>query len=368
LFWIDKIQQLCNGYRNSGLTIVQPAISMKKLALLTAIAATAVVSSFGQVTTKPVGFVTLNLQTGNNFVGFSLQPSAAFSGAFTVSATDRKHIFLTNATVTDDQFNGAAGSYVIEVTTAGANEGLNSVITDTIATGAEVVLNDALPAGVADGSTLTIWKLRTIADAFGATNSAGLTAGTASTADLILIPNGASYDQYFYSSGGIIGTGWRKVSGGSTDRSSVSFYYSDGFIINAKSAKAVTVTGEVKTGKTSVVLETGNNFLANLCPVNAGGTSPSVEGRTLGNSGLYTGSSTTGLLGATSATLADLVMIWNGSSYDQYYYSTGGIVGTGWRKVSGGTTDRASIALPDGAFVVLRRGAPVAIQLAQGAF
>ena len=342
---------------------------MKKLALLTAIAATAVVSSFGQVTTKPVGFVTLNLQTGNNFVGFSLQPSAAFSGAFTVSATDRKHIFLTNATVTDDQFNGAAGSYVIEVTTAGANEGLNTVITDTIATGAEVVLQDALPAGVADGSTLTVWKLRTIADAFGATNSAGLTAGTSTTADLILLPNtSGGFDQYFYSSGGIPGIGWRKVAGGTTNQANVPLYYSDGFVIAAKSAKSVTVTGEVKSGKTTVVLETGNNLVANLCPVNAAGTNPSTEGRTLGNSGLYTGNSTTGLLAGTSST-ADLVLISNGAGgYNQYFYSSGGIPGIGWRQVAGGNTDRSTVALPDGCYLIVRRGAPVAIQLAQGAF
>ena len=342
---------------------------MKKLALITALAATSVVSSFGQVTTKAVGFVTLNLQTGNNFVGFSLQPSAAFSGAFTVSATDRKHIFLTSATVTDDQFNGAAGLFVIEVTTPGASEGINTIVTDTIATGAEVVLQDALPAGVADGSTLTIWKQRTIADAFGATNSAGLTAGTSSTADLILLPNtSGGFDQYFYSSGGIPGVGWRKVAGGNTSQANVPLYYSDGFIIAAKSAKSVTVTGEVKTGKTSIVLETGNNLVANLCPVNAGGTSPSTEGRTLGNSGLYTGNSSTGLLGGTSAS-ADLVLISNGAGgYNQYFYSTGGIPGIGWRQVAGGNTDRSAIALPDGCYLIVRRGAPVSIQLAQGNF
>jgi hypothetical protein len=218
---------------------------MKKLALITALAATAVVSSFGQVTTKPVGFVTLNLQTGNNFVGFSLQPSSAFSGAFTVSPTDRSHIFLTNATVTDDQFNGAAGTFVIEVTTAGSNQGINTVVVDTISTGAEVVLQDALPAGVADGSTLTVWKIRTISEAFGAANSAGLSQGSATAADLILIPTtGGGYDQYYYSTGGFAGLGWRKVGSSplSANQANVPLYYTDGFIILARTPKAVTIT------------------------------------------------------------------------------------------------------------------------------
>jgi len=341
---------------------------MKRIAILALLAASAVSTSFGQATSKAVGFVTLNLQTGNNFVGFSLQPSSAFTGAFTVSPTDRTHIFLSNTTITDDLFNGANGTHVIEVTTAGANQGINTLVVDSIGTGSEVILQDAIPAGVADGSSITIWKLRTIADAFGASNSAGLTGGSATTADLILLPTATGYDQYFYSTGGIPGIGWRKVGGGNANQANVSMYYTDGFIILAKSAKAVTITGEVKTGKTTIVLETGNNFVTNLCPVNAGGTSPSTEGRTLGNSGLYTGSSTTGLLGTASSGTADLVLIWNGTGYTQYYYSTGGIPGIGWRQIGGGNTDRASVPLPDGAFLILRRAAPVSIQLAQGSF
>ena len=343
---------------------------MKKIALITAITAAFAVGLNAQVTTKPVGFVTLNLQTGNNFVGFSLQPSSAFTGAFTVNATDRTHINLSNATITDNQFNGAAGTHVLEITTAGASQGLNTVIVTTLAVGSEIILQDALPAGVADGSTMTIWKLRTISDAFGAANSAGLTAGNSTTADLLLIPTATGgYDQYYYSTGAPFGVGWRKVGGGSTDRASVAFYYSDGFIILVRgSAKTVTVTGEVKMGKTSILLESGNNFVANLCPVNASGTTPSTEGRTLGNSGLYTGVPTTGLLGTTSANTADQVLIWNGTGYTQYYYSTGAPFGVGWRQVGGGNTDRASIALPDGCYLVLRRGAPVSIQLAQGNF
>jgi len=343
---------------------------MKRIAILALLAASAVSTSFGQATSKAVGFVTLNLQTGNNFVGFSLQPSSAFTGAFTVSPTDRTHIFLSNTTITDDLFNGANGTHVIEITTAGATQGTNTQVVDTIGTGSEVILQDALPAGVADGSSITIWKLRTLGDAFGATNSAGLTAGSSSTADLIMIPNGSGYDQYFYSSGGIIGAGWRKVgaSPANTNQVNVPLYYTDGFLIQARSSKSVTITGEVKTGKTQLVLETGNNFVVNLCPVNAGGTTPSSEGRTLGNSGLYNATAQ-GLTAGTSNS-ADLVLIWNGTGYAQYFYSSGGIIGAGWRLIgaSPANSDKSSTALPDGAYIVLRRGAPTTIQLAQGTF
>ncbi|MFZ4766584.1 MAG: TIGR02597 family protein [Roseimicrobium sp.] len=347
---------------------------MKKLQFTLALIVASASLLSAQVVTKAVGFTTLNLQAGNNFVGLSLQPSSAFQGAITISPTDRSHVFLTGAVVANDQFNPATISsattvtHVIEITAAGATQGTNTLIIDTISSGAELVLQDALPASVADGSSITIWKLWTIGDAFGATNQAGLTPGTASTADLILLPNGAGYSQYFYSSGGFTGTGWRKVGSGTANQSAVPLYYTDGVIIAAKSAKSVTVTGEIKSGKTNIVLETGNNLVVNLCPVNAGGATPSTEGRTLGNTSLYTGNASTGLTGATTATAADQVLIWNGTGYNQYYYSTGGFSGIGWRQVGGGATDKAAVALPDGCYVILRRGAPVSIQLAQGNF
>lgn len=318
--------------------------------------------------------VTLNLQPGNNFVGFSLMPSKVHQGAITVSPTDRSRIFLANTAVTNDQFNPAAisantpSTHVIEVISVGSVQGINVPIVDTIATGSEIVLSEALQQGVANGSEIRIWKLWTIGDAFGATNSAGLTSTTSSsTSDLILVPTASGYDQYFYSAGGIVGQGWRRVGGGSTDRRGIPLYYTDGFLILARSAKSLTLAGSVKPGQTTVVLETGNNFLANLCPVNAGGANPSVAGRTLGNSNLYNGTAK-GMAGATSSANADLVLVWNGTGYNQYFYSTGGITGTGWRQIGGGPTDRSGIALPDGAFIVLRRGAPTTVSLSQAAF
>jgi hypothetical protein len=116
-----------------------------------------------------------------------------------------------------------------------------------------------------------------------------------------------------------------------------------------------------------VVLETGNNFLANLCPVNAGGANPSAFGRTLGNSNLYNGTAN-GLTGGTSLNSADVVLIQNGSGFDQFYYSTGGFAGVGWRQVGQGATNMASRPLPDGSFIVFRRGAPTTVSLTQPSF
>ena len=329
-----------------------------------------------QVTSPTVGFTTLNLQAGNNFVGFNLLPSVAYQGAITVSSADRTKISLTNATISDDQFNpvvigaNTPSTHAIEVVDSGVNQGLNTSIVDSLSIGAEITLQDALPASVANGTVIRIWKLWTIGEAFGLTNSAGLTSTTStSTSDLILIPTLTGYDQFYYSAGGFAGVGWRKVGGGNVSQSGFPIYYTDGFLILARTAKSITVTGTVKSGQTTVVLETGNNFFTNLCPVNAGGANPSTEGRTLGNSNLYNGTANS-LISTANVNTADLVLIWNMSlnGYDQYYYSSGGFAGIGWRLVGGGQTDRSSVPLPDGSFIVLRRGGPTTIALSQPSF
>jgi uncharacterized protein (TIGR02597 family) len=325
-------------------------------------------------TTEPVGFIRVDLQAGNNFVGFSLMSSKVHHGAITVSSTDRRRIVLSNATVTEDQFNPAVVSslsqatHVIEIVSEGASQGLHTAIVDTIANGPEVVLQEPLLPGVADGSQIYIWKLWTIGDAFGSTNSAGLTStNSSSTSDLILIPTDSGYAQYYYSAGGFAGVGWRRIGEGSADQRGVPLYFTDGFLIVARTAKSVNLVGSVKPGQTKVVLETGNNFLANLCPVNAGGANPSALGRTLGNSNLYNGTAN-GLSGATSFGAADMVLISNGSGFNQFYYSTGGFVGTGWRQVGQGSVNKSDTALPEGSFIVFRRGAPTMVTLSQPTF
>lgn len=320
------------------------------------------------VTTPVMGFLTLNLQQGTNFMGFALLPSMELQGLVNISGSDRTHIFVQGSpqvALTDDQFNpGALPSHAIEIISDGTGLGFTSVIVDTLAAGNEIVLADAVPSGVLDGATIKVWKLWTLAEVFGSDNSAGLTGGTTpETADLIQLPNGSGFDEYFYSTGGDQGTGWRQVGQGSTDQAAIPLEFTGGIAIYARSAKSVIIVGQVKPGKTMVTLQTGNNFVANLCPVNAAGDNASTEGRTLGNSGLQTG-----LTSGVASNQADLVLLWNGQGYDQYYYSSGGPIGLGWRRIGKGSTDQANVALPDGAFIIFRLGAPTQIQINQGNF
>jgi uncharacterized protein (TIGR02597 family) len=325
-------------------------------------------SAGAQVTSPIVGYLTLNLQEGTNFIGFALLPEMELQAAFNVDATDRRVLTLSGGpglSLADNQFSaGPLASHSVEVITAGAGFGFQSVITATSSTGPRITLQDPMPAGVSNGSTLKVWRLWTIGEVFGAANDAGLTGGQSpSEADLILLAAGTDFDRYFYSTGGAQGVGWRRVGGGSADQADVPFLLTEGSAIVARSAKAVTILGQVKPGAAQISLQTGNNYVANLCPVNAGGDSPSAVGRTLANSGLAAG-----LAGGVSSRQADLVLIWSGGGYDQYFYSTGGAGGVGWRKIGAGSADQDGVPLPDGAFVILRRGPPVTVILNQGTF
>lgn len=336
--------------------------------LLTLLCGLVATASPAQVTSPIVGFLTLHLQPGTNFIGFALLPGLELQTTFTIASGNRQQIFLQgeHLTLQDDQFSsGPRPSHAVEIVSAGTGEGFTSVITATLATGRQLNLAESVPAGVTDGATLKIWRLWTLGEVFGAENQAGLTgAEVAGDADLVLLPNGdAGFDRYFYSTGGPLGQGWRREGGGTADQADIPVLLGGGAALFARSAKSVVLTGQVKPGRTRVQLRTGHNYVANLCPVSAIGESASSEGRTLANSGLASG-----LQGAAVSEQADLVLLWNGAGYDAYFHSTGGPLESGWRKIGAGKTDQAGVALPDGAFVILRRGAPLTLALDQGNF
>ena len=304
-------------------------------------------------TTDPVGFITLTVAgTGGtvtnqlSFAGLSLTRTVEYQGSAeavgTASLTDN------DATWTDNQFNGAAGAYFVEIT-SGTGVGTTYDIATTTAATKTITLSQNLAAGVAAGASFKIRKQWTIGAALGTSNppESGLQTGSASTADQVLLYNGASYDTYFYSSGGLIGAGWRMQGGGSTDQSGAKINPEQGVIVNRlQSANlSVVLMGAVKTGATSTPVFSGLNFVSNIYAANM----------TLGSSSLYTdGTGATGVLPG-SASTADTVQIYNGTSYDTYFYSSGGLIGAGWRKQGGGSTDQSGVALPVGVSVIVTR-------------
>jgi uncharacterized protein (TIGR02597 family) len=322
------------------------------LGLAIGILFSAAASSSAQTTavTDPVGFITLNIAgtTGGatsalSFKGLSMTRAIEYQGSAETVGTNT--LVDNEATWTDNQFNGANGSYFVEITN-GTNVGATFDIQATAAATKTITLAQNLPTGSAAPLTFKVRKHWTIGSVFGAANEVGLGGGDATTADQILIFNGVGYDTYYYQTSGLGGVGWRKGGDVGTNAANTVLFPEDGIIIKRKQAGAVNVVllGAVKMGTSSIPVAPGNNVIANVYAASI----------TLGSSGLYTGNAATGLAGGAS-TSADQVLLWNGVSYDVFYYQTSGLGGTGWRKGGDVGTDAASTAIPSGASLIIKR-------------
>lgn len=303
-----------------------------------------------QAYTDPVGFITLDIAgTGGvlpsqlSFKGLGLTRPIEYQG----SAENVQTNTLTDneATWTDNQFNGAAGACFLEIT-SGPGAGTIYDISATSGASKTITLAQNLATGVANGATFKIRKHWTIGTVFGPNNEGGLQAGPASTADQVLIYNGSSYETFFYSDGGLPGIGWRKVGAGSADQANAMIYPDEGLIVQRRQSAVakVVLMGAVKMLQTSSPVLQGLNFLGNVY----------AAPMTLSSSGLYTGNPSTGVAAGTAST-ADEVLIYNGSSYDTYFYSNGGLPGVGWRKVGGAAADQAGTQLAVGSSIIVKR-------------
>lgn len=333
-------------------------LNAAKLCFIGAVLLPAAVGAQVAVTTPIVGFDTLQVGGASgggsqiNFLGTEFLASVKHVGA--TSTTGVNSLSDSLATWTDDQFNGANGPHYLEITSLnGSNSavgvGTTYLISDTVASTKTVTLATNLPGGLATPVGYRIVKHWTIAGLFGATNTAGLQGGTAVTADHIQLWYGGSYESYYYQTAGIGGTGWRRVGDQSSDASGAIVRPDQSLIIKRGQPDnvAVTVIGEVKTGQTTTTVSPGFNFIPN----------PYSVAMTLASCAIHTGNSATGLAGGNIAT-ADQILVWNGSSYDTFYYQTAGIGGTGWRKVGDMTTDASSTPIPSLSSIIIRRTAP----------
>ena len=313
------------------------------------------------VATNPVGYITLTVTgTGGtepsalSFLGLGLtQPAKVQS---TLSSASGAVITDTQATWTDNEYNGANGNFYVELT-SGSGVGLTSQIIATTASTQSLTLAENLSAYITSGVSYAVRPNWTVASVFGATNSAGLGGGSATTADQILVYNSLTqqYTTYYYKTTTFppnSGTGWRTTASTSADASGDPFNPYDGILIRRyqSSNLAVTLPGAVKIGTSDLPVNAGLNILGNVYP---GGTF------TLGTSGLYTGSTASGVSGGSSTT-ADQVLIYNAVSgtYSTYYYKTTAFPpssGTGWRSTASTSADASGTALPVGGSILIKR-------------
>jgi hypothetical protein len=170
---------------------------------------------------------------------------------------------------------------------------------------------------------------------FGENSESGLNGGSSiSEADevSVLNPVTQTFSTYYFKTGGFGGTGWRSATDAVTDASGTTLYPDQGVLIVRKVSGNISLilTGTVKTGPTIVPVGANINMLANIYPA---GT------LTVANSGLYVGNDSLGLAGGETASSADEVRIFDGETFHDLFYKTGGFGGTGWRNSTDAVAD-----------------------------
>ncbi len=323
---------------------------------LASLSMTAAVTAFAQsAKTDPVGVTTVHLIAGNpttppsQYIGLGMAKPAVFQGKVTgstiVSGTSQL-TFAANS-FADNAYDPVGGNtaYYAEVLN-GSGAG---VISHIIQTDPNVILlSDDISSAVTAGTTqVRIRKFWTVAEAFGANNTAGfLGASSPSNADVITISySEGTTTNIFYNTST---SRFEKVSDNS-NASDLPIPVDAGlFVLRRDStAKSFKIAGDVKLGPTALWVNGGSSDTTTVLQ------NPYPLGNVmLKDSGLYTGNATTGVA-AGSATTADLVTIQDPETGEtnNFYFDTST---QRWRT---GFTDASLIKIPENASIAVTRRA-----------
>lgn len=324
------------------------------LAGLTLGSAAAVAQS---VTTDPVGFTTLTIKGSSfNVLGLNMVKPVTYQGV--VSGVNGAQVTDANADFTAALTAGK--KYFVEII-SGDYAGLNAEVVSWSGNTITIAGDVSGIAGALTGAGHRIRESWTIADVFGASNSAGLRASDSPIgADKIYVsnPTTGAFEVFYYQQGNIFdGDGWRSTASSQVDRSGTAIYFTDGLIVERTlgSDLAVKLVGAVKTGRTIVGVQNGFNLIGNVYP---------VSDLTLANSGLY-GSAGLSLSGSDSAVTSDQVLVAAPGGFAGYYYQVGSLFdGDGWRSTGNSSVDAGGTSIPIGSgLFLLRRGAATSVVL-----
>jgi len=305
----------------------------KSIKSLLALALLAPGALFAQTTAKttPVGYETVSIASGFNYIGLRLHNPALVAGTLE---------FVTSSAVTDSNVNiqssvVAGKTYILEVETAGSTGAVAEVLGSDIAAGVITTPNNLVAVGAAAGNSYILRESATLNSVFGATNSAGLTPGFSGPtgADVLYVPDGTgNFGQYFYDEDNATWTD--AVTNSPVDGANIPLVYLDGIVVFANGTVNLTVSGEVK--KTNVIqsVASGFNYLSSVFP--AGATLASA----------YTGSLSTIHPGFSGPTDADVVYVPGVNGLASYFYDEDNATWTD--AVSNTAVDASTIDLPSG--------------------
>lgn len=303
------------------------------------------------VTTTPVGYVKLTIKgTGGqgseafSYLGVPMHHAADFQNVITATADNS--ITCANAGWTLNEYENS--HYIMIL--SGTNTGMSTTITGN--TGDTLTTADNLSQVLTGDEQFAIHKYTTIADVFGATNSAGLKEGSfGGGADNILIQGQSNnFNTYYYSSGGLFGgEGWRSVSSPTNDASETIIPHGAGIVVVRRDSSDITITvlGSVFPKDVTTPVEEGYNWKTSSIPID------------LTLSKLFGMNNETNLLkGGSFAGDADKVLVFDDDgTYSTYYFKNGGLFGgTGWRSVRSNDVDESNaiIAKPGKMFMINR--------------
>jgi hypothetical protein len=282
---------------------------------------------------KPVGYETLDLVLGFNYVGLRLHEAPVSSGAV-VGDPDGAVVTVT-AGALEALVEGQ--TYIFEVTSGDA---LGATVLVESFAGDTVTLVDDLSANLEADSEFTIRPSATIASVFGPNNEAGLDGGFfAAGGDQIWVPADGGFVKYYYDGGNSSWTNFE--TGAIVDGATIDLPYTSGMIIvDTGEPESLVISGSVKlTGTTFGLVGAGSfNYFSSVYPV----------GATLAS--FFGAANEAGLDGGFFAAGGDQVWVPNAAGFTKYYYDSGV---TSWTNFdTGAGVDAATVELPSSIIIV----------------
>jgi uncharacterized protein (TIGR02597 family) len=304
-------------------------------------------------TTDPVGFTTVNVRGKTtsakafSCIVIPMERADAYVGScagasFSLDGSNRTVITFDSNLFTANQFTGTGNQHYFRVSN-GSNAGdFSTIVANTVNS---ITLADNANAFLSSSSTFNVTPYWTLSTAF--PSGGGLNSGTsAAAADTITIYN-ANFTGtiYFYSS---TNNRWQNNLTASND---VIIPPGSGLGIERKQSSAVSLVfpGSVPLGWSAV--EINGSTSGSATKNTLVGSAYPLASKRLADLGLYTGSSTTGVQGGTSAAAADTLTIYNPSTGvgTIYFYST---TNNRWQN---NLTDASNVTIPEGAAVLIAR-------------
>jgi len=313
------------------------------------------VSRAQSVSTNPVGYLQETITPSSNgttrvysALSFPLQPVPVFVGL--VASTSNNTITLSGS-IPSGLTTGTA-PYMVHVESAA----------NSIATGQSFLITAAgtnyvtvssptytVQSILAASDQVAIRPAETLGGLFGTTNTTVLLQGGASSggADVVYLWNGTGYTAYYY----YTSYGWVQDGDASyTIQNNMAIYPDEGVLVGRLSTNTLPATYAISMGgvptnaQTALVNAPGLTFVSNPLPVPV----------TLSQFGFTNAPS---WLEGSSAGGSDLVYLWTGSAWQDYYYYSG----YGWVEDGDATfTLQTNTPIPAGAAILVRRRNTVA--------